>query len=104
VTRVVTLTGTVDCGGTYPFGAFDGFPDITSVLRQVRLGLVARGTGGTWPARGCAHAAPWQMTVRSETGHPFKRGWASIVLRGYECNLWECVTQKRKVRVHLHWG
>jgi hypothetical protein len=103
-TRIVTLTGTVDCQGTYAYGAFDGFPDITSVLRQVRLGLVARGTGGTWPTRGCAVAAPWQMTVRSETAHPFKRGWASVVLRGYECNVWLCVTPERKARVHLHWG
>jgi hypothetical protein len=104
LTRVVTLTGTVGCAGTYAYGSFDGFPDIQATLRQVRSGLLARGTGGTWPTAGCTDAAAWTMQVQSETAHPFKRGWATGALRGYECNLWECVTQSRKVRLHLHWG
>jgi hypothetical protein len=104
LTRVVTVAGTVECGGTYPYGSFDGFPDIEATLRQVRSGLVARGTGGTWPDAGCTDAAAWTMAVRSETAQPFKRGWATFFVRGYECNLWECVTQNRKVRLHLHWG
>jgi hypothetical protein len=104
LTRVVTVAGTVECAGTYAYGSFDGFPDIEATLRQVRSGLVARGTGGTWPDAGCTDAAAWTMAVQSETAHPFKRGWATFSVRGYECNLWECVTQNRKVRLHLHWG
>lgn len=104
LTRVVTLTGTVACAGTYAYGSFDGFPDIQATLHQVRSGLLARGTGGTWPNAGCTDAAAWTMPVQSETAHPFKRGWATVALRGYECNLWECVIQNRKVRLHLHWS
>lgn len=43
------------------------------------------------------------MTLQSETAHPFKRGWATVAIRGYECNLWECVTQEKRVHVHLSW-
>jgi hypothetical protein len=103
LTHVLTLTGTVDCAGTYAYGAVDGFPDIQATVRQVRLGLVARGTGGTWPDAGCTAAARWTMTLQSETEQPFKRGWSTVFLRGYECNLWECVTPEKRVRLHLSW-
>ena len=102
-TGVLTLTGTVACQGTYAYGAFDGFPDIEATARQLRSTWLARGSGGTWPAAGCTAAAAWTMTVQSGS-HPFRRGPATITARGYECNLWECVTTATKARLDLRWG
>ena len=104
VSHLLTLTGTVSCAGTYAYGSFDGFPDISATVRQVRSSLVARGTGGTWPDAGCTPSAPWAMDVQSQTAHPFKRGWAAIAVKGYECNIWECVTRTRHIDLFLRWG
>ncbi len=104
VTRVLTLTGTVACAGTYAYGSFDGFPDISATVREERSTLVAQGSGGTWPSSGYTPSAAWTMEIHSETAHPFRRGWATVAVRGYECNLWECVTRTKKVDLFLHWG
>jgi hypothetical protein len=103
-TRVLTLAGTVDCRGTYAYGALDGFPDVRARARQLRATWLARGSGETYPAAGCFTPARWTMTLQSSTAHPFKRGRATITAQGHECNLWECVTRTTKARLFLQWG
>ncbi|MDX6593560.1 MAG: hypothetical protein QOJ13_2756 [Gaiellales bacterium] len=85
VSGVVQLHGTITCLGTAVFA------DVFGILRQVRNGFFARGSGSAAPATCGSAPKPWTMAVESETVRAFVPGQASLDFFFEACDTVECL-------------
>jgi hypothetical protein len=97
-TGLVTITGTVDCTGTY--AGILGASGIDVTLRQVRSGFVAR-SSWSYGWEFCVGTEAWSTTLESETARAFGTGWATLTLTGGECDFFTCNHDPVQLRVRL---